>query len=321
MSESKGFVFSVGVVGSVSGKEPPDGGGGNGKMEVESKTKVSFKDMVMGKKEAPRVRPKVDLFKEKLATIKYEDGIPLKPIVHIDDSIFQGLSAPWEDALVISLLGKRISYNVLKDKLVKLWKLSADFDMMNVGNDFYMVKFGLEDDRAKVVDGGPWMVSDHYLTMQCWTQDFMSPTTKVDKTIIWIRFPGLNLFFYDESILLALASVVGRPIKVDNNTFDARRGRFARVCVEVDLTKSIVGKVWMKGFWYRVEYEGLHRICTGCGCYGHLVRECKKKLVNPQPPPPQQPPGGQPPLTQQPPDGQPRETPVETDEAANTSEN
>lgn len=27
-----------------------------------------------------------------------------------------------------------------------------------------------------------------------------------------------------------------------------------------------------------MEYEGLHRICTTCGCYGHLTRECKQSL-------------------------------------------
>lgn len=284
MSAPKGFVFSVsgGSSGSVSGKEPPDRGG-DGKMMWKKKLTVSFKDMVMGKKEAPRVRPKVDLFKEKLARIEYDDGNPLKPMVHISDSVFDGLSAPWQDVLVVSLLGKSISYNVLKERLVRLWKLSADFDMMDIGHDFYMVKFGLEEDRAKVMDEGPWMIFDHYIMVQCWSQDFMSPTVKVDKTLVWIRFPGLNLFFYDESILLALATGVGKPVKVDTNTLDVRCGRFSRICVEVDLTKPVVGKVWMTGFWYQVEYEGLHRICTGCGFYGHLHRDCKKQPEDPQP--------------------------------------
>lgn len=94
--------------------------------------------------------------------------------------------------------------------------------------------------------------------------------------MVWIRFPGLNLYFYDESILLALAGAVGKPVKVDSNTLDVRRGRFAHVCVEVDLNKPVIGKVWLQGFWYHVEYEGLHRICNTCGCYGHFARNCTK---------------------------------------------
>lgn len=93
----------------------------------------------------------------------------------------------------------------------------------------------------------------------------------------WIRFTGLNLFYYDESVLLTLTTVVGNLIKVDSNTLDVRRGRFARVCVEIDLKKPVIGKVWMNGHWYFVEYEALHRICTGSGFYGHLTKDCKKK--------------------------------------------
>lgn len=45
----------------------------------------------------------------------------------------------------------------------------------------------------------------------------------------------------------------------------------------MDLTKSVVEKVWLKGYWYNVKYEGLHSICTTCGIYGHLVKDCTKK--------------------------------------------
>lgn len=149
---------------------------------------------------------------------------------------------------------------------------------MDMGNDFFMVKFDNECDRTKVMDEVPWMIFDHYLMVQTWTPEFISPTAKIDKTMVWICFLGLNLLCYDESILLALASTVGKPIKVDHNTLDVQRGRFARVCVEVDLNKPVVGKVWMKNFWYKVEYKGLHQICFTCGCYGHLARDCKTEV-------------------------------------------
>lgn len=147
--------------------------------------------------------------------------------------------------------------------------------MMDIRNDSFMLKFDLGEDRDLVMDEGPLMVFDHYLTMQLWSPEFASPTTTIDKKMVWIRFPGLNLYFYDESILLALATRVGSPIKANENTLDFTRGRVARVCIEVDLNKPVIGKVWMKGHWYKVEYEGLHHICSNCGCYGHLIRECK----------------------------------------------
>lgn len=175
----------------------------------------------------------------------------------------------------MKLLGKSIGFHTMRDRLHRIWKLLAGFELMDIGHGYFMVKFDLEGDRTKVMEEGPWMIFDHYLTVQRWTPEFASPTAKIDETMVWIRFSGLNVFYYDESILWAMASAVGTPIKVDSNTLDVRRGRYARVCVQIDLNKPVIGKVWMRNFWYKVEYEGLHRICSTCGCYGHLSRECR----------------------------------------------
>lgn len=80
--------------------------------------------------------------------------------------------------------------------------------------------------------------------------------------------------YYDESVLLALASAVGTPIKVDMKTVDAARGKYARVCVEISLEQTVVGRLWFRGHWFKVEYEGLHLLCSKCGLFGHLGRNC-----------------------------------------------
>lgn len=186
---AQGYVFSAGSAGvGDSGKEPPDGGGGK-------QPKVSFRDMVMGNKELVTIaRPKKDLIKEKLAWIDFEDKNPLKPKVHLDPTVLEGLCAPWRDALVVKLLGKSIGFHTMRDRLTRIWKLTAGFELMDIGNDFYMVKFDIEGDRAKVVDGGPWMIFDHYLTVQTWTLDFISPVAKSTK--LWFGYVSQVLIFF-----------------------------------------------------------------------------------------------------------------------------
>lgn len=147
---------------------------------------------------------------------------------------------------------------------------------MDNDNGFYMVKFDQAADKEKVVMGGPWLIYDHCLAVTHWSPEFASPNAKVERTVVWVRFPGLNLVYYDESFLLAMASAIGRPVKVDSNTLKVERGKFARVCVEIDLTLPVVGKIWVNGHWYKIQYEGLHLICTNCSCYGHLGRNCSK---------------------------------------------
>lgn len=57
------------------------------------------------------------------------------------------------------------------------------------------------------------------------------------------------------------------------------RGRFARICVEIDLNQPVVGKIRVRGSWHKVEYEGLHVICSGCGYYGHVLKDCLQKTT------------------------------------------
>nr|KYP67224.1 Transposon TX1 uncharacterized [Cajanus cajan] len=130
------------------------------------------------------------------------------------------------------------------------------------------------------MQGGPWLLFDHYLVVRPWSPEFIVTGAKVEKTIVWVRFPGLGIMFYDESVLLTIASTIGTPIKVDLNTLNMARGRFARVCVEIELDKPVVGKFNLNGVWYNIEYEGLHLLCTCCGCYGHVLRNCSS-LVQP----------------------------------------
>jgi hypothetical protein len=184
------------------------------------------------------------------------------------------LLVPWHHAIIVKLLGKTLGFFAMRDRLKALWKLTADMDIMDIGHGFFMVKFDLEADRKKVISGGPWMILDHYVAIRPWTTNFISSQVKINKTLVWIRFPSLEIEYYDESLLLALATAVGRPVKVDIHTLDASRGKFARVCIEIDLDKPVVGKVWFRDFWYHVEYEGLHVMCKSCGIYGHVARNC-----------------------------------------------
>lgn len=52
------------------------------------------------------------------------------------------------------------------------------------------------------------MIFDHYLMVATWSPDFVSTIAKVYKTLVWIRLSSMNLMFYDEILLLAMASTV-----------------------------------------------------------------------------------------------------------------
>lgn len=63
-------------------------------------------------------------------------------------------------------------------------------------------------------------------------------------------------------------------LKVDKRTSLHSRGRFARICVEIDLSKQLHPHVMFRGEKLYLEYEGLHAICFRCGKYGHKKDQC-----------------------------------------------
>lgn len=72
----------------------------------------------------------------------------------------------------------------------------------------------------------------------------------------WIRFPGLPIEYYNNQALMKLGALVGKALFVDNTTLNASRGKYARVCVELDLRQSLLAKYRLKNRVYRIEYEG-----------------------------------------------------------------
>jgi hypothetical protein len=66
-------------------------------------------------------------------------------------------------------------------------------------------------------------------------------------------------------------------VKVDKNTLAQERGKYARLCVEVDLTKKLLGMFSIKSRKYNIEYEGLHSLCITCGKFEHYKESCPEK--------------------------------------------
>ncbi|KAK9106971.1 hypothetical protein Syun_022982 [Stephania yunnanensis] len=57
----------------------------------------------------------------------------------------------------------------------------------------------------------------------------------------------------------------------------ANRSQFARVAIEMDLSKPLLSKFRVAHFWQSVEYEGIPFVCFHCGRYGHRTITCSAK--------------------------------------------
>ena len=86
---------------------------------------------------------------------------------------------------------------------------------------------------------------------------------------IWIRLPELPIEYYDHDMLLKIGKVVGPVLRIDSNTAIGARGRFARLCVQVNLDKPLIKRVHRGKNVMSIQYEGINSLCFSCGSVGH----------------------------------------------------
>lgn len=120
-------------------------------------------------------------------------------------------------------MGKRISFHILRKKLEKSWARSDMIQVIDVGNDFYFVRFHSLEDYGFASTGGSWLIFNHYLTVHQWDAQFNAYTASIHKLAVWIQLPGLAMENYDEASLERIGNLIETNLKVDTNI--AQRAR------------------------------------------------------------------------------------------------
>jgi hypothetical protein len=190
------------------------------------------------------------------------------------------IQKPWRQGLIVKLMGRRIGYKALETRLKQIWVRKGVISIIDLGYEYFLVYFTNEEDYTKALEDGPWLIYDHYLIAREWTPNFHPNNATIEKAAVWVRISGLPIEYYDAKILNYIGNRIGETVKVDRNTLFQERGKYARVCVEVDLNKPLLAMFELKGEVYKVEYEGLHMLCRSCGKFGHYVEGCPDKLVS-----------------------------------------
>lgn len=186
------------------------------------------------------------------------------------------LRGKWRNSLIVKVWGRTVGYTYLLKRLKTIWKPKAFLDLVALENGYFLVKFYAMEDYKFARDEGPWTVLDHYLVVKEWAPDFDPMTDRTEKLIVWVRFPCLPIEYFDWKFLKKVGEKIGRPIRADQNTGTTARGRFARLCVEVDITKPLLARFKLRKRVRTIEYEGIHLVCFGCGIYGHRQDECPR---------------------------------------------
>ncbi|XP_006287598.2 uncharacterized protein LOC17883892 [Capsella rubella] len=211
--------------------------------------------------------------------LTFPDGLNGEPVITVGREVMEAMNGLWKKCMVVKVLGRSLSIAVLSRKLKEMWRPQGAMVVTDLPRQFFVVRFEFEEEYMAALTGGPWKMFGSYLMVQAWSPDFDPLRHDIVTMPVWIRLLNIPMNLYHSSILMIIAEGLGKPIREDLTTLKFDRARFARVCVEVDLSQPLKGMVLINEERYYVSYEGLTNICSGCGMYGHLVHTCPRMRV------------------------------------------
>lgn len=114
-----------------------------------------------------------------------------------------------------------------------------------------------------------------------WTPDFEIGRDS-SLAAVWVKMSNLPLHYFNETSLIRLGSVLGTVLGVHHSTRSLTQQKFAKVCVELDVSKPLLEKLWIGtskeyGWEISLKYEGNNAYCDYCGLLGHTLGLCRKK--------------------------------------------
>ena len=132
---------------------------------------ISYKDTLVG--EIPGAYEHA--FKFNIVREDEEESEPdLEPFiegtvdVNLFEESFKRIREPWSKALIVNVFGRTVGFNYLPFKINALWKHGAKLDCVDLGRDFFLIRFNCSDDFVKVLKGGPWFIGGHILAIRPW---------------------------------------------------------------------------------------------------------------------------------------------------------
>ncbi|CAN1121665.1 hypothetical protein LINPERHAP1_LOCUS6196 [Linum perenne] len=156
----------------------------------------------------------------------------------------------------------------MRRRLEYLWAKSGPIQVSDLSSNFYLVRFSCKEDYSSAAFRGPWKIYDYYITVSQWSPSF-NDEAPIKMILTWVRLPKLPIHYFNEVAVSRIGNCIGRTVRLDLATAEGTRGRYVRVCVEVDLTKPLLGKYVIEDRIFKVEYESLENVCFDCGLYGH----------------------------------------------------
>ncbi|XP_058756719.1 uncharacterized protein LOC131629930 [Vicia villosa] len=196
-------------------------------------------------------------------------------------------------SLVLYALGGELSMHYVKNFMIKNWNFVQLPDMYYHEDGYFILRFKSYKERDDVLMKGPYFFINMPLLIREWRVDFNLQTDLLRTLPIWVKLPNLPLYLWGETSLNKIGSALGVPIVTDECTANRLRISYARILVEMDITKDLPIEITIRDnvgekMQQAIDYKWRPILCGRCQKFGHHCDKPKPKVKvwQPKPKPP-----------------------------------
>lgn len=214
---------------------------------------------------------------EKFTLSEQEDGG-----VDLELQDVEGSEDLCENSLVGRIWGEyAVNYTGLKQTLSKLWCEEGEVKIFELKNKMYQFVFTKEEERRRVLEKRLWTFDNQLLVIHPWRKGLDYALDAFCSSLMWVQAWQIPVQWLSMDTSWKLGRVFSQCNKVVIPENGSSEGRFAKLLVEMDLTKPLIRgtKLRCKGdeTWIEFKYKNIPLFCFYCGKLGHGDRLCGRK--------------------------------------------
>ncbi|XP_016469076.1 uncharacterized protein LOC107791505 [Nicotiana tabacum] len=198
-----------------------------------------------------------------------------QPVVQLELQDVVEEEGKWNVAMIAYIIGENPGYNTMKRYIALHWLDITEPDLFLHDEGYYMIKFQSMVDMHKVFYDGPHTINNRPIIVKIWTPDFDLSQEFLADIPLWVILPKLPMSCWGSESLSKIASAIGKLLFADECTTKQTRISYARMLIEVNITKTLPTEITVmdprgRKLQQQLAYDWKPNYCDKCQMIGHI---------------------------------------------------
>ncbi|XP_021726863.1 uncharacterized protein LOC110694012 [Chenopodium quinoa] len=180
----------------------------------------------------------------------------------------------WGNALIFYVVGYSPTISAVHKFIADNWSNIAKLYIFWHDEGYFIINLKSDDDKNAILCSDPHMFFGKPAIVKAWSDKFDFHAEILRTIPLWIKLPNIPLNCWGAETLSRIDILLGVPVCADECTSRQLRVSFARLLVELDVTKPLANSVWVESpagelIEIKVLFEWKPPFCKKCNKVGH----------------------------------------------------